>query len=630
MAAAFDLDDDLAIDESPWRGRAISFAVLLLVAAFSAAAVYYFFFREDEAIARATEDIPVERKTINATLLISGVADAQLNSDLVFQSSGKVARVDVKIGDQVKQGQVLATLESENLANNVASAQASLRTARLKLEDLLDGSTDAELAAAFQAVESARAALVKAQNDRQELIDGASSADVATAEQAVESARSQLATAESKRQQLEDGATDAELAAAEAAVVAAETTLTSAENALASAENTVTSAAASLKTGAEPSYCAADNTPSFCTVAAAPISNGDAALMNNELGGANASLAAAVIAANATYLTAVNSRDSAAAEVDSADAGLDSAQAKLDALEDGAPDGDRAAAAAAVAAAEAALRAAEDKLADVQAGATPEQLANAQAAVDSAGAAFDSAQARYDEALAGPRSNTIAQAQEAVRSAQLTVDAAQIRLKDSQIIAPFDGTVAAVNVTAGEFFGPANADPAIILLTPDRMEVQMDISETDYPNLSISQAGGVIFDGIPGQVYPFVISEIGLSPSESQGVVTYKVKATMIVRDGAPRPSPGMNARGQIITESRRDVLTVPPRAIRNKGQEEVVDVRRDGAVQEVVITTGLSDTNSVEILTGLQDGDIVVAPVLNTAAQAEEDAAEELPGGVS
>jgi HlyD family secretion protein len=246
VAAAFDLDDDLAIDESPWRGRAISFAVLLLIAAFSAAAVYYFFFREDEAIARATEDIPVERKTINATLLISGVADAQLNSDLVFQSSGKVARVDVKIGDQVKQGQVLATLESETLANNVASAQASLRTARLKLDDLLDGSTDVELAAAFQAVESARAALVKAQNDQQELIDGASAADLATAQQAVESARSQLATAESTRQQLEDGATDAELAAADAAVVAAETTLTSAENALANAENNVDSAALML------------------------------------------------------------------------------------------------------------------------------------------------------------------------------------------------------------------------------------------------------------------------------------------------------------------------------------------------------------------------------------------------
>jgi HlyD family secretion protein len=520
-------------------------------------------------------------------------------------------------------------MESDDLANNVASAQASLRTAQLRLQDLLDGSTDADLAAAFQGVEQARAALVKAENDRTDLIEGASAADLAAAEQAVAAARAQLATAQSNQQQLDDGASDADVIAAEAAVTAAATSLTSAENALDSAQNTVTSAAASLKS-AEASYCAADNTPSFCASPAAPISSGDATYMNGELSGTNASLAAAVIASNSTYLNAENSRDSAEASVNSAENALESAEAKLEALEDGASAEDQAAADAAVASAQAALRAAEEKLADARAGATPEQLATADAAVSSARASLASAEARYDEALDGPTANAIAQAQEAVRTAQLSVEAAQIRLEEAQIIAPFDGTVAAVNVTPGEFFGPANADPAIILLTPDRMEVQMDISETDYPNVSIGQAGGVLFDGIPGQIYPFVIAEIGLAPTQSQGVVTYEVKATMIIRDGAPRPSPGMNARGQIITESRPDVLTVPPRAIRNNGQDQVVDVRRDGVVQEVVVTTGLSDQNSVEILTGLQDGDIIVAPVLNANAQDEEDEFEPLPGGVS
>lgn len=630
MAATFDLDDELTIDENPWRGRVISLAILLLVVAFSAAAVYYFFFREGATVARATEDIPVERRTINATLLISGVADAQLNSDLVFQSSGKVAAVSVKIGDVVKQGQVLASLQSDDLANNVASAQASLRTAQLRLQDLLDGSTDADLAAAFQAVEQARAALVKAENDRKDLIEGASAADLAAAEQAVEAARAQLATAQSNQQQLDDGPSDADVTAAEAAVASAEASLTSAENALANAENALTSDDATLRS-AEASYCLIpEPTPAFCTTPTVPISGADAAYLQEQLSGENAAKAAAVISANSKYLSSANLIDSAEASVDSAENALASAEAKLEALEDGASPEDKAAADAAVISAQAAVRAAEEKLADARAGATPEQRATADAAVASAEASLASAEARYDEALDGPTANAIAQAQEAVRTAQLSVEAAQIRLQEAQIIAPFDGTVAAVNITPGEFFGPANADPAIILLTPDRMEVQMDISETDYPNVTIGQAGGVIFDGIPGQIYPFVIAEIGLAPTQNQGVVTYQVKATMIVRDGAPRPSPGMNARGQIITESRPNVLVVPPRAIRNNGQEQVVDVRRDGVLQEVVITTGLSDQNNVEVLTGLQEGDIIVAPVLNTAAADEGDEFEPLPGGVS
>jgi len=630
VAATFDLDDDLSIEESPWRGRFVSFVVLLLIVAFSAAAAYWFFFRGSETVARATEDIPVERKTINAMLLISGTADAQLNSDLVFQSSGKVALVNVKIGDIVKQGQVLASLDADTLANNVASAQANLRSASLKLEDLRDGSTDADIAQAFQAVEQARAGLAKAQNDYQELQEGASAADLSAAQQAVDGARAQLATAQANQQKLSDSPSDADIAAAEAAVAGAESALTAAENTRGNADNTVTSAAASTKS-AEASYCAIpDVTPAFCTVPTAPISAGDATYMQSQLGTTHASLAAAVIAANGTYLNALNGLDSANAAVNSAEDALASARAKLDALNDGPSSEDEAAADAAVASAEAALRTAEDRLADVREGATPEDLAVAQAAVDSADAALAAAGARYDQALEGPRANAIAQAEQAVRSAQLTVDAAQLRLKDSQIIAPFDGTVAEVNITPGEFFGPANADPAIILLTPDRMQVLMDISETDYSNISIGQAGGVIFDGIPGQVYPFVIQEIGLAPSSNQGVVTYKVKATLIVGADAPRPSPGMNARGQIITESRKDVLTVPPRAIRSKGTETVVDVRRNGVIQEVVITTGLSDQNSTEVLTGLQDGDIVVAPVLNTAAQDEQDAPEQLPGRIS
>ena len=143
----------------------------------------------------------------------------------------------------------------------------------------------------------------------------------------------------------------------------------------------------------------------------------------------------------------------------------------------------------------------------------------------------------------------------------------------------------------------------IVLLTPDRLVLKMDVGETDYANIKLGQAGGVFFDSIPGKIYPFVITEIGLSPSITQGVMTYHVKASLIVAKDAPRPAPGMNARGQIITDSRKDVLVVPPRAIHRSGNNQVVDVRRNGAVEEQVITTGVSDDNNVEILSGLSGG---------------------------
>lgn len=625
---ALSLDEDLTPEEHRWRARLISLAVVLALVAAGTITAYYFFFTGSTTATRPTQDVTVARKTISSTLIISGVADAQLNSDLTFQTSGKVARIDVKVGDVVKQGQILAALDSANLANSAQTARANLTTASLKLQDLLDGSTAADIAAADKAVASGEAALTQAKNSLQDLLDGPKAADLAAAQQAVQVAQAQLVTATSSRDTLLNAPNAADLAAAQAAVTAAQSGLTAAQNSAASAQNAVSTAIASLKS-AEAGYCAADATPAFCSVSATPISSADATLMDSALAGAHATLASAVIAANNTYLNALNAAASAQAAVPSAQAALASAQQRLVQVQAGPTADDLAAAAAAVASAQAALAAANAKLADLQAGPTALQRANAQAAVDSAAATLAAAQAGRDQTIGGPTANQVAQAREAVYTAQLAVDAADIRIRDAQIIAPFDGTVAQINAKVGEFSSQASTTPAIVLLTPDALQLKMDVGETDYSSVSVGKAGGVIFDGIPGKVYAFVITEVGLSPTVTQGVVTYPVKASLIVPAGAPRPAPGMNARGQIITESHRDVLTIPPRAITLRGTDQVVHVRRNGTVQEQVITTGASDNDNVEVLSGLSEGDTVVVPALTSPGAGGPTPQPTLPGGI-
>ncbi len=615
VATTLDLDEELSLQEGSWRGRFITFGVLLAIAAFAVVAVYFLFGRDEETAVRSTEDVTVVRATINSSLVISGTADAQLNSDLAFQSSGKVALVNVKVGDAVAEGQVLASLEADDLTNAVTAAQSQQLAAQLKLDDLVGGSSAAELAVADQSVAQADAALVKAENDYADLLDGATDADLATAQQAVAVAESNLAQTASARQKLEDTPSAVDVATAESGLASAQSALTAAENSADNARNTQTSAEASLKS-AEASYCnivpAPSPSPGFCTSPSVPISSGDIAILNDALSGSNAGLASGAIGANGTYLSARNSVESADAAADSAQGSLNAAQAKLDAVEDGPTPEEMTYANAAVAAAQRAVDAARAKLADAEEGATASQLSSAAAAVDSARASVDAAQARYAEAFRGPEANAIAQARQAVRAAQISVEAAQIRLKNAQIIAPFKGTVAAVNVTAGEFAGVSTQTPAIVLLTPEALVLKIDVNETDYPTIKLGQGGVALFDGIPGSVYPFTISEIGLAPTVTQGVVTFDVKATMVVLGENARPAPGMNARGQLTIGSTADVLVVPPRAIRRRGSEQVVDVKREGGlVEEVVVTTGISDNTNVQILTGLADGDIVVVPAI-------------------
>ena len=185
-----------------------------------------------------------------------------------------------------------------------------------------------------------------------------------------------------------------------------------------------------------------------------------------------------------------------------------------------------------------------------------------------------------------------------------------------------------MNLSLGEFTS-TSAEPPIVLLTPEAIVLKMNIGETDYQQVKLDQTGVALFDAIPGRPYPFRVIEIGLAPTVTQGVVTYAVTASLVLPPDAPRPAPGMSANGQIVTDSKVDVISVPPRAIRRSGGDQVVDVRRDGEVVEQIVVTGASDNNNVEILEGLAEGETLVVPALIGGGDGGNAPAPTLPAGI-
>ena len=90
-----------------------------------------------------------------------------------------------------------------------------------------------------------------------------------------------------------------------------------------------------------------------------------------------------------------------------------------------------------------------------------------------------------------------------------------------------------------------------------------------------------------------------------------------------------MSANGQIVTDSKVDVIAVPPRAIRRSGGDQVVDVLRNGEVVEQIVVTGASDNNNVEIVEGLSEGETIVVPALIGGGPADNAPAPTLPSGI-
>jgi macrolide-specific efflux system membrane fusion protein len=88
-----------------------------------------------------------------------------------------------------------------------------------------------------------------------------------------------------------------------------------------------------------------------------------------------------------------------------------------------------------------------------------------------------------------------------------------------------------------------------------------------------------------------------------------------------------MNGSAILVTEQHQNVLVVPNRATRRRGDEVVVDVMVNGKPEVRAIQTGLSDTDNTEVVSGLEEGDLLALPATTTAGQATQQ--ENLPGGV-
>src|SRR5450756_1109803 len=90
--------------------------------------------------ARAASTTPVTAQVTTLTAVSSvdstGAVEPEQSASLSLKTSGTVATVPVKVGDHVKAGDVLMTLDPASAPTNVIQAQADLSAAKTNLDDL--------------------------------------------------------------------------------------------------------------------------------------------------------------------------------------------------------------------------------------------------------------------------------------------------------------------------------------------------------------------------------------------------------------------------------------------------------------------------------------------------------------
>lgn len=208
------------------------------------------------------------------------------------------------------------------------------------------------------------------------------------------------------------------------------------------------------------------------------------------------------------------------------------------------------------------------------------------------------------------------------------VDVVKANLRRSQLVAPFDGTIADINGELGEFVTPSPigipTPPAIDLIDMKCLYVTAPIDEVDAPRITIGMPVRISLDAFHDRPFVGKVRTIAnyVQDREKQAR-TVDIDVDFDKPDTLPRMLPGYSADVEIITSQQTDSLRIPTEAIIDNQYVLVLD-QDSQTLRRVNISLGLQNWKYTQIKTGLKAGDHVVTSLDRTGVIAGASAKQE------
>ncbi len=173
-----------------------------------------------------------------------------------------------------------------------------------------------------------------------------------------------------------------------------------------------------------------------------------------------------------------------------------------------------------------------------------------------------------------------------VRSMAANLTRASDQLKKTTLYSPLTGVITQLLVEKGERAVPGiMSNPQATLMTIADLSViqaELKVDETDVVNLALGNKAQIKVDALPDMVFEGEVTEIGNSPiktaatgQQQQEAKDFKVIVTLTSPSRKLRP--GMSCTGDMITETKQNVLVVPIQALTIRE----VPVDKDGRYHE-------------------------------------------------
>ncbi len=537
----------------------------------------------------------VSQQKIKQTVLATGQVVSETNLSLSFQANGVVSKIPVATGNQVKAGDILASLDQAAAAASLTSANGQLAQANANYRRVVAGATSEQINVSQKSVDSAQVAYINAANQLMTVKNSTATA-INQAQTTLEDLQSPITMSDNKRSAIVVTIAN-QLAAVKSNLdkekqiiddtnlknvfgAADSSSVPSFKNANSQVQSLLDKANASLATAQ--AYKSDDNIYQAVLDALAVL-NQDLISLNycyialqNTVAGSQFSQAQMDIY-KTTISTAISSENS----------GITLIKSSRQALTD-------------------ALTAAANALANAKLSATS-QITSAQNTINSSKASLQQTEAALAQLKAPAQPADIDAARAQVLSAQGSVEAAQTNLNNTVIKAPVDGTVTLIDTKVSQ---QATAmKPVIILQNINILHAEAYISEANVASLRLGQPIEYSFDALgPDRLFNGQIISIDPASTVISGVVNYLIKASL---PNIPEVKPGMTVNLTILVTSKDSAMAVTSSAIINENGKQyvrVIDNPKTKTYHQVEVTTGLqADGGLTEILSGLASGQEIV-----------------------
>lgn len=182
--------------------------------------------------------------------------------------------------------------------------------------------------------------------------------------------------------------------------------------------------------------------------------------------------------------------------------------------------------------------------------------------------------------------------------------------RPTAIFAPIDGLIIQRNVESGQTLTAAEA----VVVMSDRLTVKAQVDETDIGAIALKQKAQIVLDAYPNLTISAVVDQIAYDSKTVNNVTTYIVDVLPFEQDktAANFIRSGMTANVTFLVDTRENVLLIPTEAIKTKSGKTFVQQKSansGGGNIESEVTIGLSDGKKTEIVSGLNESDIILTP---------------------